>query len=153
MKYASPRTGRQVRLRYGKTSLLLATYGSDEIIVNNSLSLNLANELRRFFEQSKDPCELTLQITEGEQVLTEQFPEPDGLNVLDAADLIASRARLQCCLDNLRSSQLPACIDPEEQSEAKLNLVRLIQSCDAKIKLQLSESIDERHDADSDVRS
>jgi hypothetical protein len=155
MSYRAPRTNRQVRIRCEskKISLLLGTYGSEGLVVNNSLTFNLANELRRFFEMAIDPCDLSLQITEGDEVLLNDYPKPDGWNVLDAADLIAARSRLQCSLDNLMSSRLQGWIDQEEHEATKLSLLQLIQSCDEEIKLKLPGPTDERHDSNGDVRS
>jgi len=148
MSYSAPSTGRQIRLRSGKHSLLIATFNSDGIVINSSLEFNLTNELRRFFELAREPESVSLQITEGEKILSCDYPEPDGLGVMDAADLIASRARMQCALDLLLSSNLPEWVDNEKASETKLNVVQLIESCTEQIELKLpKEDSDGRTDS------
>lgn len=146
MKYSAPSTGRQVRIRSGKLSLLLATFNSSGIVVNSSLEFNLANELKRFFETVKDPEAISLQVTEGEKVLKADYPEPDGLGVMDAADLIAARARIQCALDLLLSSSLPDWVDIDKANEAKLNVVQLMESCNEEIKLKLPRPENDREE-------
>lgn len=143
MSYSAPSTGRQVRIRAGKDSLLLATFNSDGIVVNSSLEFNLTNELKRFFEKAREPESVSLQITQGEKILKQDYPEPDGLGVMDAADLIASKARMQCALDLLLSSNLPDWVDNEQATETKLNVVRLIESCHEQIELKLPRGSDD----------
>lgn len=144
MSYSAPSTGRQVRIRSGKDSLLLATFNSDGIVVNSSLEFNLTNELKRFFEKAREPESVSLQITQGEKILKQNYPEPDGLGVMDAADLIASKARMQCALDLLLSSNLPDWVDNEQATETKLNVVRLIESCTKQIELKLPRPDNDR---------
>lgn len=149
MGYSAPSSGQQVRIRSGNKSLLLATFNSDGVVVNSSLEFNLANELRRFFETAKDPESVSLQISEGEKILTQDYPEPDGLGVMDAADLIASKSRMQCALDLLLSSNLPDWVDHEKASEVKLNVVQLIESCTEQIDLKLPRPENGRSDPDN----
>lgn len=149
MSYSAPSSGRQVRIRSGSKSLLLGTFSSDGVLVNSSLEFNLANELRRFLETAKNPESLSLQITEGEKILSQDYPEPDGLGVMDAADLIASKSRMQCALDLLLSSNLPDWVDPEKANEAKLNVVQLIESCTEQIDLKLPRPKNGKQDSDN----
>ena len=138
-KYASPRMGRQIRIRSGKISLLLGTFEGDGVVVNSSMEFNLVNELRRFLDLAKDPETISLQITSGEEVLKEDFPTPDGLTVLDAADLISARSRVQCCLDMMMAGSFPEWVDHENSENAKLSMVRLVKSYDEEIKSRLTD--------------
>jgi hypothetical protein len=144
MSYSAPSSGQQVRIRSGKDSLLLATFKSDGIVVNSSLEFNLANELKRFFEKAREPESISLQITEGEKILKRDYPEPDGLGVMDAADLIASKARIQCALDLLLSSNLPDWVDNDKATETKLSVVQLIESCTEQIDSKLPRPNNDR---------
>lgn len=148
MTFAPPRINRKVYIRSGKQSLLLATFGAD-VVVNSSIEFNLVNELRRFFESSEAE-DICLQITEGEKVLKSHYPEPDGLGILDAADLIAARSRIQCCLDTMLSGDLPNWVGQEESRDAKMKLVKLIESYTKQIELKGQIDAD-RHEQDGDV--
>jgi hypothetical protein len=143
------RINRQVRLRAGKTSLLLATFASDGVWVNSSMDFNLVNELRRFLDAAKDPEELALQITEGEKVLEDRYPEPDGLDVSDAADLIEARSRVQCSLDLMMAGVLPNWLGQDEAKSVKSTLVKLISDYTREINLKLEK----KNDAIRDVRT
>ena len=87
-----------------------------------------------------------MQISEGEKILSRDYPEPDGLGVMDAADLIASKARIQCALDLLLSSSLPEWVDFDKANETKLSVVQLIESCTEKIELKLPRPDNDRSD-------
>ncbi len=152
MKYATPVAGRQIRIRNQKSSLLLATFLSSETIVNSSLEFNLVNELRRFFASVDNTEEICLELSEGEKILKSEYPEPEGLGVSDAADLISARSRVQCSLDILLSAGIPRWLGQDKLSEAKLSLVQLVNEYDRQIELKLKRPIDaERHEQNGNV--
>lgn len=149
MSFAKPRINRQVRLRSGKRSLLLATFAADGVLVNSSMEFNLVNELRRFLDYAEDPLEVALQVTEGEDVLEDRYPEPDGLSVGDAADLIEARSRVQCSLDLMMAGILPNWLGQDDAKTVRSTLVKLIDNYTREIDLKLES----KNDAIRDVRT
>lgn len=133
---------RRVFVRVGNRKLLLATVGSEGVIVNSSLDFNLVNELRRLFTGMIDDEELSLEISEGSRVLRESYPEPDGMAVMDAADLIVARARVQSSLDLLMAANLPAWVAKKEELQTRIKLVELIEKFTEQINLKLTGSSD-----------
>ena len=121
-------------------SLLLATFGvgSEAVVVNSSITISLASELRKFLELSCDPVKIQLQITQGKDVLSSSHPVPDGLNVSDAIELLSAKARVDCSLDVLRSSQLPGFVDHKLAEKVKVELVELSNKCNTMINSILS---------------
>jgi len=121
-------------------SLLLATFGvgSEVVVINSSMTISLASELRKFLELSCDPVKIQLQVTCGEEILSSSHPVPDGFNVLDAIELLSARARVDCALDVLRSSQLPGFVDRGLSDRVKVELVELSAKCDVLINSVLS---------------
>lgn len=149
MSFAKPKVNRQVRIRCGKRSLLLATFAADGVVVNSSMEFNLVNELRRLLDFAVEPTEVALQITEGELVLEDRYPEPDGLDVNDAADLIEARSRVQCSLDLMMAGVLPNWLGQDEAKSVRSTLVKLIDNYTREINLKLEK----KHDEIRDVRT
>ena len=152
MSFAGFRTGRQVRIRVGKKVLLLATLKPDGAVINSSLEFNLTNELRRLFSEVEDPAQISLEVSAGKSILHRQHPEPGGLGVMGAADLIAARERIQSSLDLLMAANLPAWVAHEEEQATRIKLVELIEKYTDQIDLKLKESSDARHEEPGDVR-
>lgn len=147
------KTNQQIRLRSGGLSLRLGTFTSSGVTVNSSLEFNLANELRRFLEKAGKPENICLQITAGETILSEEFPEPDGLDWVDAIDLMASREKVKITLSNLMSSDLPRWVGEGQLEEAKLKLVELIAAYGQQIENIRLRNSDAGHVETGDVRS
>jgi len=152
MSYAAIKVGQQVRIKVGNKSLLLVTLKTDGAVINSSLDFNLTNELRRLFSDVIDPVEISLEVTAGKSILQRFHPEPSGLGVMDAADLIAARERIQSSLDLLMAANLPAWVAHEEEQDTRIKLMELIDKYTEQIDLKLKESSDARHEESGDVR-
>lgn len=152
MSYAALKAGQQVRIRVGNKSLLLATLKPDGAVINSSLDFNLTNELRRLFSGAHDPTEISLEVSAGKSVLHRHHPEPSNLDIMEIADLIAARERIQSSLDLLMAANLPAWVAHEEEQVTRIKLVELIKKYTEQIDLKLKESSDARHEESGDVR-
>lgn len=152
MSYAALKVGKQVRIKVGSKSLLLATLKSDGAVINSSLDFNLTNELRRLFSGAHKPTEISLEVSAGKSILHRHHPEPIGSDIMEVADLIAARERIQSSLDLLMAANLPAWVAHEEEQATRIKLVELIEKYTVQIDLKLKESSDARHEEPGDVR-